>query len=88
MNFLKKTGSALLVLTLTGCGTSSSNFPLPPIPVDIRKCFDELTPTPVNTPELTQVVIFELIAALRESEVSKSLCGKRLVFWYESHMKI
>lgn len=74
---------ALLVLgllILTGCGPSGKAA-LPPIPADIKTCFAAETEAPAG--ELTKADVMRLIASLRASEVSKTMCGKRLIGLYE-----
>jgi len=68
---------------LTGCATSGGKAPtLPPIPGDIRACFDSVVGKP-TAGELSRQQVFKLIADLKQSELNKSLCGKRLIAWYE-----
>lgn len=73
---------------LTGCATSGGKAPaLPPIPGDIRACFDSIVPKP-PAGELSRQQIFKLVADLKQSELSKSQCGKRLIAWYETQAAV
>lgn len=74
-------------MTLTGCETTSTSPKLATIPSDIQVCFDKLVPKPKPGPMSRQDVV-GLIGKLRQSEVSKSLCGKRLIEWYNTQKKV
>ncbi len=75
--------SALVALTLTGCVTSGPIKPsYPELPVDLRVCFHETVPAPKGSMSKGQVL--NLIAALKQSETSKTDCGKRLVAFYDN----
>lgn len=74
--------SALTLLILSGCGPSGVAKKLPPLPADLRKCFD----TTVSAPSpggMTKAQIVALISALKRSETAKTDCGKRLIKLYE-----
>jgi hypothetical protein len=58
---------------------------LPPIPADLMVCFDRSTPGPGEGP-LTKSEAISLIAELRRSEVEKTMCGKRLIAFYETFL--
>lgn len=79
--------SACLALTLSACAGSGDkqgfvNRTLPPPPEDVVVCFDELTPAP-RAGAMNNAEVMRLVAALRTSEVRLSLCGKRLLSFYE-----
>lgn len=78
--------SASLLLLLIGCansGDAPAQSHLPPPPADLRPCFEELVDAPAEG-ALTVAETLRLIAALRHSEVEKSLCGERLLDFYEN----
>ncbi|QOV06118.1 o-spanin [Rhizobium phage Pasto] len=80
------TVSALTALILTGCATSGKipvEPKLPPLPADIKVCFEDEVPAPKPGP-LTKGQAMDLIASLKLSEFSKTMCGKRLIAFYES----
>lgn len=75
----------LLLLTLTGCaasGVPDTKLELPPVPSELRTCFEKIVPPPARGP-LTKRQIFRLIADLKASADDKDACGQRLVAWYE-----
>jgi hypothetical protein len=75
-----------VALTLTGCvtfGTSSKQFPPPPIPADIRVCFEQIVAAPKKG-AMTKKQVLALIASLKLSEAQKVACGKRLIAFYEA----
>lgn len=79
--------SALLALTLAGCVntgtavTGSIRITLPPPPGDLQTCFNRLVPVPAGSTMSAQQVV-RLITDLKQSEASKSACGRRLLAWY------
>lgn len=77
--------SACLLTTLASCGSSGKTEPkaLPVLPADLKVCFNEHVPAPTQGP-LTKSEVLALIADLKRSEMQKSLCGQRLVAFYES----
>lgn len=75
--------SASIVISLTGCVHSGSNASLATIPGDIQVCFDKTVPKPPPG-ELKQSDMVRLVADLKRSEQAKTLCGKRLIAWYEN----
>lgn len=78
--------SAFLLLTLIGCGPSGPKpSTLPPIPADLPVCFDKMTEAPAAG-DLSKADVLRKIAELRRSEVEKSLCGKRLIAFYETFL--
>lgn len=74
-------------MTLTGCVTSGSNVSLAPVPGDIVACFNKLVPAPKPGP-MSKKEVVSLIGKLKGSELEKSLCGKRLIQWYETQRKV
>lgn len=80
--------SALVALTLTGCMTSGSKrlSTLPPIPADIRVCFEQIVAAPKKG-AMTKKQVIALIASLKLSEAQKVACGKRLIAFYEAFEK-
>lgn len=78
--------SALAALTLTACATSGTKLQpttLPPIPADIRVCFDLIVAAPKKG-AMTKKQVLELVASLKLSEAQKVACGKRLIAFYEA----
>lgn len=74
----------LATLTLIGCAASGPTEPLlPPIPADLKVCFERTVPAPAQGP-LTKEDVINLIADLKRSETEKTLCGQRLITFYES----
>jgi hypothetical protein len=77
------------MLTLTACATSGSNTPVPPqvslaaVPADMKACFSSMVPKPPKG-EITRQQAYNIIAALKRSELVKSQCGKRLIAFYEA----
>ena len=87
-NFLTATVSACLLMTLTGCGLFGRNEPathLPPLPSDLRVCFESTVPAP-DAGITTKAEVLDLIAGLKRSELEKTLCGKRLIAFYETFL--
>lgn len=78
-------GIALLAMTLAGCMKDSSSVSdLPPVPADIKACFQsEGVPFPNPGRKMTRKQVAQLIVDLKTSEVEKTKCGRRLVAWYE-----
>ena len=81
--------SVLALALLAGCTSISRSLTppevvvvaqYPPIPNDLRNCFDEVTGFP-NTQNLTNREIVRLIVDLRQSETRKTQCGRRLIDW-------
>ncbi|MGN6552083.1 MAG: hypothetical protein ACTHJ3_19635 [Pararhizobium sp.] len=76
--------SALVALTLTGCATSGVKPAVyPELPSDVRLCFNTEVPAP-KPGALSKKQVIELIAALKQSEASKTECGKRLISFYDA----
>jgi hypothetical protein len=55
----------------------------PELPADLRICFDQEVPRPAQGP-LTKKEVINLIAALKRSETTKTLCGHRLIQFYDN----
>jgi hypothetical protein len=71
-------------MILTGCasfGNSPTN--LPPVPTDLPDCFNKTVEAP-PAGIVTKAQILRLIAELKRSETEKSMCGNRLIAFYES----
>lgn len=74
----------LVTLTLTGCAAfGPTEPPLPPLPADLGVCFERTVPAPAQGP-ITKEQVINLIADLKRSETEKTLCGQRLITFYES----
>lgn len=77
--------SVSLLMTLSGCGLfgrTEQVRTLPPLPNDLKVCFEELASAP-KPGSLSKAQVIDLIASLKRSELEKSLCGKRLIAFYE-----
>ena len=80
--------SVLTLTLLTGCATSSvgtrplTHYPLARVPNDVRTCFTKLVPAP-EAGAMSSSDVVALVARLRQSEVSKTRCGKRLLALYD-----
>jgi hypothetical protein len=77
-------------LLLAGCSTfpaSKVTATLPDVPAEVRTCFDQLVPAPAPG-ALTQKQIVHLVAQLRQSEQSKSACGRRLLAFYDAEKEV
>lgn len=74
-------------MMLSGCGqsgpgvTGSISVHLPPAPGDVQACFSRLVKVPTGDTMSRQQVV-KLVADLKQSELAKSLCGRRLLAWY------
>ncbi len=71
------------MLTLAGCATSGGRSALPPIPLDIKLCFDTAVAAP-KPGAMTKADVIKLVAALKLSDDAKTECGRRLIVFYES----
>jgi hypothetical protein len=84
--------SVFLLGTLTNCASygpapsSGSKIKLADIPPDIRSCLAKEVPAPLPG-EMSRVEAAKLIRAFRKSDYAKSLCGKRLIAWYDAQAK-
>jgi hypothetical protein len=83
--------SALVLTTLSGCATSGSKTTAPtttlaPVPSDMDACFSRFVPKPPKGQPSTKQQAYNLIGALKRSELEKSQCGKRLIQFYEAQM--
>lgn len=76
--------SVFLLLTLSGCANSGRDRPthLAPLPADLPSCFEAQVDAPQGSLSKAQVML--LIANLKRSDAEKTLCGKRLIEFYES----
>jgi hypothetical protein len=74
---------ALMLVTLTGCGTFSTvktRPRIPAVPADLQTCFDPKVKVPGKRgTALTQEQTIRLITALWASDANKTRCGKRLL---------
>ena len=77
--------SVSLLLMLTGCATfgSPKTNTLPPLPSDLRVCFESTVEAP-DPGSLSRAEVIRLIAELKRSETLKTFCGKRLIAFYET----
>lgn len=65
-------------MLLTGCATSGK-VELPPIPQDLRVCFETMVgPFPEGKP-IDDLMVFDKIDQFIRSDRTKSSCGKRLI---------
>lgn len=62
-------------------------YSLAVVPGDIRNCFSKMTGKPLPG-SMTEAQIIKLIADLRKSEQSKTMCGRRLLFLYDTQAKV
>lgn len=78
-----------MLLTLTSCVTSGSveRASLPDVPQDIVACFETTVGPPPAGQALTKGMVVDLIAQLVESDLNKTLCGRRLIEWYKTLQK-
>ena len=85
MRRLTLTLSVFLALILSGCVHSGerARFTLPDLPPDLRGCFTKMTPAP-RSGSLSKREVLQLVAKLRRSERSKTLCGRRLLAFYDT----
>jgi hypothetical protein len=79
--------SALALTTLAACGPSGSDPSLANIPSDIPACFRKLVPKPEGE-VMTQADMIKLVSDLKTSELSKSLCGQRLITFYNTQKNV
>lgn len=56
------------------------------LPVDLPACFENLVAKPEQGP-MSKRQLLELVGNLKRSELEKSLCGKRLITWYNELKK-
>lgn len=77
--------SALAALTLTGCAHSGAitkpSYPV--LPADLQVCFVHTVPAP-KAGTMSKAQVLKLIADLKQSEGSKTACGKRLIKFYDA----
>lgn len=76
---------AFLLMSLTACGESGTSVTgRAPIPGDIKVCLNKLVPKPNEIK--TKAQIAGILADLRRNDVSKTLCGRRLIALYEKQI--
>lgn len=81
--------SAFLLMILTACvgsGTKIKPEALPSLSGEFSRCFNREVPAP-NAGAMTKRQVITLIGALKKSEKAKSLCGKRLITFYDRLQK-
>lgn len=61
----------------------SPSVQLAEIPADLRDCFIKTVPRP-PAGALTRAQVAALIAELKRSERAMSVCGTRVVAWYDA----
>ena len=93
MNFAAKSllVSALALTTLTGCvgsgrAPTKGSIKLSAVPADLRQCLAKEVPAPLPK-SMSREEAAELVAAFRKSDHGKTLCGQRLVGWYDAQRK-
>lgn len=77
--------SALTILAScasSGIQPADDHVDLPPVPADLKVCFDRTVPAPADE-AITKKQLFALIAKLKASGDDKAECGRRLTCWYE-----
>jgi hypothetical protein len=77
---------------LTGCVTSGrapskGAVRLSAIPADLQQCLAKEVPAPIPG-DLSRQAAAELIAAFRQSDHSKTLCGRRVIAWWDAQRKV
>lgn len=72
--------SCLIAPLLSGCFRSGDE--LTPVSSDLVACFAYIVPKPQMV-TMTEADIIRLVGDLKKSERSKSMCGKKLIAWYE-----
>ena len=77
----------MALTTLAACGPSGSKPSLSELPGDIKVCFNRLVPKPQGE-VMTSAEVIKLVAELKKSELQKSLCGKRLIAFYETQKSV
>lgn len=80
--------TALLAAPLAGCVTTGTTISakLPPIPAGIVACFNKVVAAPAGKAGLSQKDVVSLVASLRQSEASKSACGRKLIAFYDAEV--
>jgi hypothetical protein len=77
---------------LTGCASygrapsKGTRIKLSDVPPDIVACLKKEVPAPIPG-EMSRQETARLIYAFRKSDYAKSLCGKRLLAWYDAQAK-
>jgi hypothetical protein len=83
--------SAFLLMTLTACDEfSDRQVLLAAVPGDLRTCFGEVVAPQLPPPgqPVTRRQIVELVGRLRESEVARTQCGRRLLAFYDTQRDV
>lgn len=78
-----------LLAVISGCATTPSPVikpALPPVPSHIKICFAHTVELP-SAHQWNSAKVAEVIARLRQSELSKTRCGKQLIAFYEDLRK-
>ena len=70
-----------MLVMLTSCASSGSldRANLPPVPADIRACFDEKVAPPPQGKAMTKQDIYDKFGEFVVLDEKKSSCGKRLI---------
>jgi hypothetical protein len=66
------------LMMLTGCSISGRSLP-PPLPDDLRTCFDELVSPPVKGKRLSKGQVYDKFGEFIVLDEKKSSCGRRLI---------
>lgn len=67
----------------SGSSRQLTVLPPPPIPADLKVCFDSIVSAPKKGP-MSRKQVLQLVANLKLSEAEKVACGKRLIAFYEA----
>ncbi|RUU74801.1 hypothetical protein [Mesorhizobium sp. M7A.F.Ca.MR.362.00.0.0] len=71
------------MMLLTGCATSGK-VELPPLPEDIRTCFQKMVgPFPEGKP-IDDLMVFDKLDEFIKSDKTKTACGKRLIAIFDA----
>lgn len=70
-----------MLVTLTSCASSGSldRASLPPIPADIRLCFDAKVEPPPQGRAMTKQDVYDKLGEFVVLDEKKTSCGKRLI---------
>lgn len=82
---------ASLLTMLTACETPSDRQALlAAVPADLRNCFGEVVVPrlPPQGQPISRRQIVALVAQLRESEQARTLCGRRLLLFYDTQASV
>lgn len=83
----RKAYAFLMVPMLTACAGSGALSPsvrLAEIPADLRSCFRKTVAPPPATGDLTRAQVAGLLAELKRSERAMSVCGQRIIAWFDA----